>query len=87
VGKLEATAEGGDNSIVRRLDALIALIVEWRPTSEMSQRSAEEQTIKLRKVGLRPVEIARITGRAVSNITRDISAARKKGKLPKSVRD
>ncbi len=82
----ETTGEA-DKAILRRLDALIGLIVEWRPNSEMSQRSAEEQTIKLRKAGLRPVEIARITGRALTNITRDISAARKKGKLPKSLRD
>lgn len=74
-------------AVVRRLDALIGLIVEWRPSSEISQRSAEEQTIKLRKSGLRPVEIARITGRALSNVTRDISVARKKGKLPKSIRE
>jgi hypothetical protein len=74
-----------DSPVVRRLDALIALLVEWRPASEASQRSAEDQTIKLRKAGLRPVEIAHITGRALSNITRDISNARKKGRLPKSV--
>jgi len=82
----ESTGEPG-NAVVRRLDVLIALIVEWRPNSEMSQRSAVEQTIRLRKAGLRPVEIARITGRAVTNITRDISAARKKGLLPKSFRE
>jgi len=82
-----ATTGDGDTAVVRRLDALIALIVEWRPSSEMSQRSAEDQTIRLRKTGLRPVEIARITGRAVTNVTRDISAARKKGKLPKSIRE
>ena len=81
----ETTGEA-DNAVLRRLDALIALIVEWGPSSELSQRSAEEQTIKLRKAGLRPVEIARITGRALTNITRDISAARKKGLLPKSLR-
>jgi hypothetical protein len=78
------TMDDSQDAMLRRLDALIALIVEWRPSSEMSQRTAEEQTIKLRKSGLRPVEIARITGRAMSNVTRDISAARKKGKLPKA---
>lgn len=73
------------DAIVRRLDAIVSLLVQWDPESEEA-RSAAEQTIRLRMAGLRPVEIAGITGRHPNNVSRDISVARKDGRLPKSVK-
>ena len=79
-------ASAGDalDGISRRLDALLSLLVEWDPTTGES-RSAKEQSIRLFRSGLRPIEIANITGRHASNISRDLSQARKDGTLPKSV--
>lgn len=73
------------DAVTRRLDVIINLLAEWQP-QEGATRSAREQTIRLYKAGLRPVEIASITGRHANNIHRDISMARKDGRIPKSVK-
>jgi DNA-directed RNA polymerase specialized sigma24 family protein len=44
----------------------------------------EQLVIDLSQAGLRPVEIAEMTGRSPNNVNRDISNARKMGRLPKS---
>lgn len=72
-------------AVTRRLDVIINLLAEWQPQDGMT-RTAREQTIRLYKAGLRPVEIASITGRHANNIHRDISMARKDGRIPKSAR-
>ena len=72
-------------ALTRRLDVIISLLAEWQP-AEGRKRSAREQTIRLYLAGLQPVEIAAITGRHASNVGRDVSAARKEGRIPKSVR-
>ena len=72
------------DGLARRLDVVISLLVEHAPgTGE--PRSAYDQSVRLAKAGLQPVEIAAITGRHRNNINRDISKARKDGDLPKSV--
>lgn len=73
------------DAIIRRLDAIISLLVEWLP-QEDAARKVEDQTIRLAKVGLRPVEIAEITGRAPNNVSKNIAQARKNGLLPKSAK-
>jgi transposase len=67
---------------VRRLDAILGLLVQGGLTPGQ-KRTAESQTILLYKVGLRPFEIAKITGRHANNVRRDIAEARKSGLLPK----
>ena len=79
-----APAETELSQIRRRLDAILSVLVEFKPT-ESAIRSSYDQSIKLRKAGLRPTEIAALTGRAESNINRDLSLARKNGDLPNSV--
>jgi hypothetical protein len=74
----------GNDALVKRMDVLIGLLVEYDSVKKVN-RSAEDQHVRLARAGLRPVEIARITGRAPSNIRRDISKARKDGRLPKAV--
>ena len=76
------TSTDSEDAVIRRLDAILGLLVQWQP-AEGAKRSAEEQTISLARAGLRPVEIARITGRVENNISRDISNARKAGRLRK----
>ncbi len=79
------SSDNGSGAIVRRLDALLGLVAEWELTdSGVVRRGAEAQTIRLSRAGMRPVEIATITGRALSNITRDISRARKRKLLPRA---
>jgi hypothetical protein len=73
------------DAIIRKLDAIISLLVEWQP-DEDSIRKVEDQTIRLAKVGLRPVEIAAITGRAPNNVSKNITQARRDGRLPRSTR-
>ena len=68
---------------VDRLDTLLGLLVEWRvEDGKLVSRSAEEQTLRLARARLRPIEIASITGRAQTNIGRDLS----KSKRARSVR-
>ena len=76
--------QGDVRALTRRLDVIISLLAEWQP-AEGHKRSAREQTIRLYLAGLQPVEIAAITGRHASNVGRDLSAARKEGRIPKSV--
>jgi len=85
--KLEDTSSESEdlNCITRRLDVIISLLVEHAPGTD-EPRSAYEQSVRLAKAGFRPVEIAAVTGRHANNVSRDISEARKSGKLPKSVR-
>lgn len=73
------------DAIIRRLDAIISLLVEWVP-EEDTTRKVEDQTVRLAKVGLRPIEIAEITGRAPNNVSKNITQARKDGRLPKSAK-
>ena len=70
---------GGDE-IVRRLDALLGLLVLYEPSGSQ-KRSVEEQSVVLSRSGLRPVEIARIVGRVENNVRRDIAKARQDGRL------
>lgn len=72
-------------AITRRLDAIISLLVEHDLGTD-KPRQAYDQSVRLAKAGLRPAEIATITGRHPNNISRDLSKARKQGDLPKSVR-
>jgi len=74
-----------EERITRRLDAIISLLVERQP-AEDNLRKVEDQTIRLARVGLRPVEIAAITGRASNNVTKNIAQARKDGRLTKSAK-
>jgi DNA-directed RNA polymerase specialized sigma24 family protein len=46
----------------------------------------EQLSILLTKGGLRPIEIADLTGRADSNVNRDLSRARKDGRLSRASR-
>lgn len=82
---LSATSSSSTDDVIRRLDAIIALLVEWQPDEDRT-RKVEEQTIRLAKAGLRPVEIAAITGRAPNNVSKNIAQARKDRRLPKSLK-
>jgi hypothetical protein len=68
--------------LIRRLDAILAILAQWQPSDSL-RRSVEEQAVTLVRAGLRPVEVARITGRHQNNINRDVSKARREGRLPK----
>ena len=80
-----ATFSSSTDDIIRRLDAIIALLVEWQPDDDRT-RKVEEQTIRLARAGLRPIEIAAITGRAPNNVSKNIAQARKDRRLPKSLK-
>lgn len=77
------TLEEGLEALVRRFDIIIGLLVEGPPDPATAD-NAESKSIRLARIGMRPVEIARLTGRHESNINRDLSKARKDGRLPKS---
>ena len=82
--------------ILARLNGLIFLLADSvpRPTSDTEARPGkkgkkvrplgkqEELSIRLAQAGLRPIEIAAFTGRVANNISRDLSKARKQGRLP-----
>jgi hypothetical protein len=72
-----------NSAVTRRLDALLALLVQWLPPVAL-RRSVEDQSITLARLGLRPTEIANLTGRQRNNISRDISKGRKAKRLPRS---
>lgn len=61
--------------ILRRLNAIIALLSEWEPP-EGRRRKAQDVSVRLAELGFSSAEIAEITGRAPSNVSRDISFAR-----------
>jgi hypothetical protein len=69
--------------IVRRLDVLIKLLIEYKP--ELSrERTAREQIGKLSGLGLSPSEIARIMGIPTSHVGAQLSQIRnKKGEKKK----
>ena len=77
------TLEEALEALVRRFDIIIGLLVEGPPDPSTAD-SAEEKSIRLARIGMRPVEIARLTGRHESNVNRDLSKARKAGRLPRS---
>ena len=79
------TMEEGISELVRRFDLIIGLLVEGPPDPE-TDKGAEAKTIRLARIGMRPIEIARLTGRHENNVSRDISKARKDGRLPKVAR-
>jgi hypothetical protein len=79
------TLEEGIKALIRRFDLVIGLLVEGHPDPE-TENSAERKTIRLARIGMRPIEIARFTGRHESNVNRDLSKARKGGLLPKIAR-
>lgn len=76
------TLEEGIRALVRRFDLIIGLLVEG-PSDPEVDNSAEGKTVRLARIGMRPIEIARLTGRHESNVNRDLSKARKDGRLPK----
>lgn len=76
------TLEQGIEALVRRFDLIIGLLIDGPPHPE-AENSAEEKTVRLARIGMRPVEIARLTGRHEGNVNRDLSKARKDGRLPK----
>lgn len=82
---MEKAPDSDVGGIIRRMDVIISLLAEWQP-AEGRTRSAREQTVRLYRAGLLPNEIAAITGRHASNVSRDISVARKDGRIPKSVK-
>jgi hypothetical protein len=55
---------------------------ERKPTRKQPPGRQEQLSVLLTQAGLRPIEIARLTGRHPNNISRDISKARKDGRLP-----
>jgi len=80
--KRSMTLEEGIEALIRRFDLIIGLLIEGPPDPEAGN-SAEEKTLRLARIGMRPIEIARLTGRHESNVNRDLSKARKDGRLPK----
>ena len=76
------TLEEGIKALIRRFDLIIGLLVDGPPDPE-TEKSAEGKTIRLARIGMRPIEIARLTGRDERNVSRDLSKARKQGKLPR----
>jgi hypothetical protein len=82
VEKQSMTLDEGIEALVRRFDLIIGLLVEG-PPEPGTEHNAEETSIRLARIGMRPVEIARLTGRHESNVNRDLSRARKDGRLPK----
>lgn len=81
--------------ILARLNGLIFLLADTLPRlpetdppgSKQKKRKppgrSEELAVRLAQAGLRPVEIAGFTGRHQNNINRDLSKARKQGRLPR----
>jgi hypothetical protein len=81
--------------ILARINGLIFLLAEGLPrpvpepdaTNRKGKKSkplskSEELAVRLSQAGLRPIEIAGYTGRHPNNISRDLSKARKQGRLP-----
>jgi hypothetical protein len=79
------TLEEAVSELIRRFDLIIGLLVEGPPGPE-ADKGAEAKTVRLARIGMRPIEIARLTGRHESNVNRDLSKARKDGRLPKVTR-
>lgn len=82
--------------LLTRLNGLIFLVADTfpRPLEPESPKAkgkkakppgrSEDLAVRLAQAGLRPIEIAGLTGRHQNNINRDLSKARKKGRLPKA---
>jgi DNA-directed RNA polymerase specialized sigma24 family protein len=66
------------DAMVRRLDVIIRLLLDWVPSADAPSRSAYDASLLLAKAGLSPTEIASITGRHRNNVSRDLSKARTK---------
>jgi hypothetical protein len=71
------SSEGESELIVRRLDAIIALLVLT------TQKSLSEKIVALHNAGLRPTEIAEILGKKLSYITKELTLAYKKAEKAK----
>lgn len=84
-------------AILRRLNGLIFLIAESLPqpvpaNADLSGAKRgrkkkplgkqEQLTLRLSQGGLRPIEIAELTRRHANNVSRDLSKARKAGRIP-----
>ena len=81
--------------ILTRLNGLIFLVADTFPRppepESASKRKkpkpagrSEDLAVRLAQAGLRPIEIAGLTGRHQNNINRDLSKARKEGRLPRA---
>jgi hypothetical protein len=82
--------------ILARINGLIFLLADALPrpvpdpdtTNRNDKKTkplgkSEELAVRLSQAGLRPIEIAAYTGRHPNNISRDLSKARKQGRLPR----
>ena len=83
--------------LLTRLNGLIFLVADTFPrplepetASKKKGKKAkvpgrsEDLAVRLAQAGLRPIEIAALTGRHQNNINRDLSKARKQGRLPRA---
>ena len=84
--------------ILTRLNGLIFLVADTFPrppepesTSKQKNKKkskppgrSEDLAVRLAQAGLRPIEIAGLTGRHQNNVNRDLSKARKQGRLPRA---
>jgi len=59
-------------NIVRRLDAIIALLVRE------GKQTVGDRIVTIKDAGLRPIEIGRILGRPLSNVTATITMTEKR---------
>jgi len=72
------------DDVMQRLDAILLMLLEAIPNRDGSKRTSEDVAVHLSRSGLRPMQIARLTGRHAKNISRDISRSKKTGRLHRS---
>ena len=78
-------AEIGFSEVVKRLDAVIALLAVTLPQPE-EPRSLRDQIKLLDTAGLTPAEIARIVGRPATSVNSELARIRGKAKDGKKSR-
>jgi hypothetical protein len=78
-------AEVGFAELIKRLDAVIGLLVVTLPQPD-EPRSLRDQIKLLDATGLAPVEIARIVGRPAKSVSSELARLRGKAKSGKKSR-
>jgi hypothetical protein len=78
-------AESGFPELIKRLDAVIGLLVVTLPQPE-EPRSLRDQIKLLDAAGLAPAEIARIVGRPATSVNSELARIRGKAKNGKKPR-
>ena len=73
----QLTIEQGIAALLHRFDLIIGLLIEGS-LQRGEDTTAEEKSIRLARIGMRPIDIARFTSRHENNVSRDLSKLSKK---------